>query len=108
MPSRAKVFSSATVRLCAALGTEISRARRERRWTQTELAERIGISLGTVRAIEKGTPSVTLGAAFEAAAVLGIDLLGGPDAAAARAADSRRVLQLLPERVRSAAVDDDF
>ena len=108
VPSRAKVFSSATVRLCAALGTEIARARRERRWSQTELAERVGTSLGTLRAIEKGTPCVTLGAAFEAAAVLGIDLLGGPDAAAARAVDSVRALQLLPQRVRSMPVDDDF
>lgn len=108
MPSRAKVFSSVTARLCAALGSEIARARRERRWSQAELAERIGISVGTVRAIEKGTPSVTLGAAFEAAAVLGIDLLGGTDAVAARAADNRRVLQLLPQRVRSVNVDDDF
>lgn len=108
MSSGSKVFSSATAWLCAALGTEIARARRERRWSQTELAERIGISLGTVRAIEKGAPSVTLGAAFEAATVLGIDLLGGADAAAARTADNRRALQLLPQRVRSVTVDDDF
>ncbi len=108
MPRRARTFSSVTVRLCAALGTEIARARRERRWSQTELAERVGISLGTVRAIEKGTPSVALGVAFEAATVLGIDLFGGTDAAAARSADNRRALQLLPKRVRSVVVDDDF
>jgi hypothetical protein len=46
--------------------------------------------------------------AFEAAQVLGLVLMGGPDVAAARAAESRRVMQLLPQRVRSVSVDDDF
>lgn len=66
------------------------------------------MALGTIRAVERGTPSVTLGVAIEAASVLGIDLLGGPGAAAERAADNRRVLALLPQRVRAKAVDDDF
>lgn len=102
------VFSIATRQLCDALGTEIARARRERRWSQAELAERVGVSVGTVRAVETGAPSVTLGVAFEAAHVLGVVLMGGPDAAVTRAAENRRVLQLLPQRVRSASVDDDF
>jgi transcriptional regulator with XRE-family HTH domain len=97
------VYSAPTRDVCAALGSEIARVRRERRWSQTELAERVGVALGTIRAVEKGAPSVTLGVAVEAATVLGIDLLGGP-AAAARAADNRRTLALLPQRVRSATL----
>ncbi len=108
MPRRVTVYSAPTRDVCAALGSEIARTRRERRWSQTELAERVGVALGTIRAVEKGAPSVTLGVAVEAATVLGIDLLGGPAAAAARAADNRRTLALLPQRVRAEAVDDDF
>ena len=108
MPRGVRVFSAGTRGACTALGSEIARVRRERRWSQAELAERIGVSLGTVRAVEKGSPSVTLGVAFEAAGVLGIDLLGGSAAAAARTADNRRALALLPQRVRAEAVDDDF
>jgi transcriptional regulator with XRE-family HTH domain len=108
MPRRVTVYSAPTRDVCAALGSEIARARRERRWSQTELAERVGVALGTIRAVEKGAPSVTLGVAVEAATVIGIDLLGGPAAAAARAADHRRTLALLPQRVRAKAVDDDF
>lgn len=108
MPRGVKVYSTATTRACVALGTEVARARRERRWSQAELAERIGVSLGTLRSIECGSPSVTLGAAFEAAHVLGIDLFGGTDAVDARAADNHRALRLLPQRVRSVHVDDDF
>ena len=103
-----KVYSAATRQLCALLGSEVARVRRERRWSQAELAERIGVSLGTLSAIERGSTSVSLGSAFEAAYVLGLDLFGGTEAAAARAADNRRVLQLLPQRVREANVDDDF
>lgn len=105
---RLSVFSKSTRAVCEALGTEVSRVRRERRWSQSELAGRIGVSLGTLRSIEQGSPSVTLGAAIEAASVLGIDLLGGTDAATARAADNRHTLSLLPQRIRAQAVDDDF
>ena len=108
MPRGAIVFSAATRAACAALGSEITRVRRERRWSQAELAERIGVSVGTVRAVEKGLPSVTLGVAFEAAGVLGIDLLGGPGSVAARTAENRRVLALLPQRIRAEPADDDF
>jgi transcriptional regulator with XRE-family HTH domain len=108
MARRVAVYSTPTRGVCAALGSEIARARRERRWSQAELAQRVGVALGTIRAVEKGAPSVTLGVAVEAATVLGIDLLGGPAAAAARVADNRRTLALLPQRVRPEAVDDDF
>lgn len=103
-----QTFSAATRDACLAMGTEIALARRERRWTQAELAERVGASVGTIRSVERGLPSVTLGVAFEAAHLLGIDLLGGPDPTATRLEASRKVLQLLPQRVRAAAVDDDF
>ncbi|MCZ2818011.1 helix-turn-helix domain-containing protein [Modestobacter sp. VKM Ac-2984] len=108
MSRRVTVYSTPTRDVCAALGSEVARVRRERRWSQTELAERVGVALGTIRAVEKGAPSVTFGVAVEAATVLGIDLLGGPAAAATRAADNRRTLALLPQRVRAQAVDDDF
>lgn len=108
MPRRVTVYSTPTRAACAALGSEISRVRRERRWSQTDLANRVGVALGTIRAVEKGSPSVTLGVAFEAATVLGIDLFGGQALAVARAAENRRTLELLPQRVRAEAVDDDF
>lgn len=56
------------------LGAHVRRARRERGWSQAELAERIGITARTVSKIEHGDLSVSLGAAFEAFALLGIPL----------------------------------
>ncbi|MBA2317861.1 MAG: helix-turn-helix transcriptional regulator [Euzebyales bacterium] len=56
----------------------MARARRERRWTVAALAERAGISPVTLRKVEKGDPTVALGAAFEVATLLGIHLFGAP------------------------------
>ncbi len=67
VPRGVSVYSAVTREVCAALGSEITRVRRERRWSQAALAERVGVSIGTVRAVEKGSPSVTLGAAKGAA-----------------------------------------
>jgi transcriptional regulator with XRE-family HTH domain len=56
------------------LGAEIRLARRERRWSQDELAARAGITPRTLSKIEHGDMSVGLGAAFEAAALVGVPL----------------------------------
>jgi transcriptional regulator with XRE-family HTH domain len=43
------------------LGRAVSIARRQRRWTQADLAAKADVGLGTVIAIEKGSPSVQMG-----------------------------------------------
>lgn len=105
-------FSARTLEVVRLLGMEIARARRARRWGQEELAERAGISEGTLRSIERGSPTATIGIVFEVASLLGIDLLGAsPDELPARVARSQERLELLPSRVRGRAsdeVDDDF
>jgi transcriptional regulator with XRE-family HTH domain len=93
------------------LGLEIARARRARRWTQAELAERAGISENTLRSIERGSPTATIGVVFELASLLGIELFGaGPEELPALVAQARDRLALLPSRVRtgSSEVEDDF
>ena len=42
------------------LGQAISLARRRRRWTQQDLAERVGASANTVRRMEAGYPGTAL------------------------------------------------
>ncbi|MDR7252781.1 transcriptional regulator with XRE-family HTH domain [Nocardioides sp. BE266] len=94
----------------ALLGLEIARARRARRWTVAELAERAGVSHMTVRAAEKGALTVAIGTVFEIAAILGIDLFAPPGEIGDLLNRSRDRLALLPSRVREAVadVDDDF
>ena len=93
------------------LGLEVARARRARRWTETALAERAGISAVTLRKIERGTPTVGIGTFFEVATILGIDLFGADrEEIRSMAQRSRDRLALLPSRVRepSGPVNDDF
>lgn len=108
---RAHTYSPQTQEAVRVLGLDIARARRARRWTQAELAERAGISDGTLRSIERGAPTATIGVVFELASLLGIDLFGaGPEELSALVAQSRDRLALLPARVRArpAQVQDDF
>lgn len=42
------------------LGIQISQARRRRRWSQQDMAEQMGVSLSTVRRMERGHPGTAL------------------------------------------------
>ncbi len=102
-------FRPETIEAAALLGSRVAMARRERRWTLAELAERVGVSVVTIRKVERGDPSVALGTAFEAASLLGVTLFH-PDPLLRSA--EREVVQarlaVLPAAVRSSKVDDDF
>ncbi len=93
------------------LGNLIRTARKERRMTAQEVADRAGISRGLLQRIEKGDPKCEIGAAFEAATIVGVKLF---DAEATtltkhiRQTEDR--LAFLPKSVRKPlkAVDDAF
>ncbi len=79
--------------------------------SQSELARRLGVSRLTVRAIEKGAPTVALGTVFEAAVIVGIPLLAGnPRELDQLATSIAAIARVLPERGRgkNQIVDDDF
>lgn len=108
---RTHTYSRQTIEAAQVLGLEIARARRERRWTIAELAERAGSSPVTVRKVERGDPSVGLGTVFEVATLVGIRLFGADrDELPALLARGRDRLALLPARVRDSgtAAFDDF
>ncbi len=108
---RPHTFAPQTLDAATVLGLEVARARRERRWTIAELAERAGVSAVTVRKVERGDPTVSLGTAFEVATLLGIALFGADRAGLADLVErGRERLALLPARVRepTGAVRDDF
>jgi transcriptional regulator with XRE-family HTH domain len=104
-------YSPHTLRATRLLGAQIRQARRERRWTSSELAERAGITRPTLHKIEEGEPTVGLGIAFEAAALLGVPLFSeDPGHLSVDAEIARQRLAVLPQRIRkpSRDVDDDF
>ena len=107
--SSAKVLSPVTVEAARLLGQRVAAARRERRWTLAELAERVGVSVVTVRKVEAGDPTVALGTAFEAATLVGVALFHEDRARRALEAEVVQArLAVLPASVRPREVDDDF
>ena len=92
------------------MGEQIKLGRKQRRWTEQDLAARAGISRGTLQKIEKGDPGCALGLVFEAAVLVGMELFEEGPPFSSLAAQTRAHLTLLPRRIRPAtrAVDDDF
>lgn len=108
---RTHTYSRPTERAVALLGAQIASARRERRWTAQDLAERAGISVSTLRNAERGEPTVAVGVMFELATLLGIPLFAEDRAQVGELLEvERRRAALLPQRVRPnvGAIDDDF
>lgn len=60
VPAQAPTVPLPVSRALAKLGSDLSLARRRRRFTQASLAERIGASLATVRRMEQGDPRIPL------------------------------------------------
>lgn len=93
------------------LGHMIRSARIGRRMTVAEVAERAGVSRGLVHRIERGDTGCSIGAAFEVAAIVGVQLFDAGPAALSRHLDTaRHGLTLLPSSARRSpgAVKDDF
>jgi transcriptional regulator with XRE-family HTH domain len=93
------------------LGRLVELNRKQRRMTSAALAERVGISRGTLQRLERGDPKVEIGVFFEAATIVGVSLfetdIKGITALAGRTDDR---IVVLPKYVREtvADVDDDF
>ena len=103
-------YAKPTQEAAELFGLQIARARRERRWTANDLAERAGIARGTLHKLEAGDPTVGMGIAFEVANLLGVPLFGaGRDELPRLIERSRDRLALLPANVRGRVeVDNAF
>jgi transcriptional regulator with XRE-family HTH domain len=90
------------------LGLLVAIGRRERSWSQVELAERVGTSHVTIGRIERGHPSVALGLYFQAAVLTGVPLFDTQPGGKVDTNTDRLRLALLPKRVNRRKVDNDF
>lgn len=107
-PQRIGGVAAAAVQV---LGTLVAQRRRERGWTQSRLADAVGVSHDTIAGIERGEPTVAIGTFFQACAVLAIPLFGADrDELQRQLREGRDRLALLPDRVRirNLEIDDDF
>lgn len=98
MPARSPAIATQTAAGLVALGEQIRNRRRSLRINATIAAEAAGMSRVTWHRIEKGEPSVTIGAYASAAMVLGLEI--GIRNALATKPDERE--GWIPARVRLA------
>lgn len=106
-----RTYSRYSLDAITLLGNLIRVARKERKMTAQEVADRAGISRGLLQRIEKGDPRCELGATFEVAAILGIKLFDADASSLSRHIhQTGDKLALLPKSVRkkTKVADDDF
>ena len=109
--TKQRIYSAYTGEAAALLGEQIRLGRRQRRWTEAELAERVGVSRATIQKIEKGSMGCALGLVLEAAALTGVPLFDSDNLPLSFHRDrTRDRLALIPTRVRGKGrkVHDDF
>ncbi|WP_308363969.1 MULTISPECIES: helix-turn-helix transcriptional regulator [unclassified Microbulbifer] len=109
--SSPRTYSKHSQAAVALLGELIRAARIERKIPAQELADRIGISRGLLQRIEKGDMKCEIGAAFEAADILGVALFDADERTLDNyARQARARLALLPKAARRPArkIDDEF
>jgi transcriptional regulator with XRE-family HTH domain len=93
------------------LGKKIKLARKERKWSESNLAERAGISRATLQKIEAGEMSPAIGLIFEVAALAGVVLFEQDSQRLTNSIDlTQSKIALLPKRIReqTKVADDDF
>ena len=106
-----RTYSTLALEAARLLGRQVRLARKQRKWSESELAARAGISRYTVRKIERGDMTCALGLVFEAASLVGIDLFeaqASPLDRRVRDIDGR--IALLPKSTHKQRkiVNDDF
>ena len=111
MSQKPHTYSRLTVEAVMLLGNQIRFARKSRRMSESELADRAGIARSTLQKIEQGSPTINIGLAFEAATVAGVPLFV-PDAStlAPKIEHLNEILALIPKQIRKKRreVKDDF
>jgi len=108
---RQRTYSRYAKEAANLLGGQIKLGRKQKRWTENELAERAGISRATLQKIEKGDMSCAIGLVFEVAALVNIPLFElGTCPLSKQVEHIRDKVALMPQRIRARqnAVDDDF
>ena len=109
--SVARPYSRYSREAVTLLGGLIRAARKERKLTAQEVADRAGISRGLLQRIEKGTPKCEIGAFFEVATIVGVKLFDANETTLTkRLHQTEDKLALLPKSIRkkTRAVRDDF
>ncbi len=106
-----RTYSKLTLEIAHLLGQQIKLARKQRRWSEVELAERASIARATLQKIEKGDTTCALGLVFELAILVGVPLFeGDTPSVTSYLTRTQDHITLLPKRIHATQkeIDDDF
>lgn len=109
--TKKRTYSKYAQEAALLLGQHIKLSRKERKWSEQNLADRAGISRATLQKIEAGEMSPSMGLVFETAALVGVPLFEQENKALSNKIElTQSKIALLPKRIRTnnKAVDDDF
>lgn len=109
--SKVRAYSQYCIEAASLLGAQIRLGRKQRKWTEQELADRINISRATLKKIEKGDVGCGIGLVFEAASLVGVRLFeSGHTPLSRQLVQVEDKIALLPKSVQKSRqiVDDDF
>jgi len=109
--TKPRTYSKTAQEAVILLGEQIKLGRKQRKWTEHNLAERAGISRATLQKIESGSMSAAVGIVFEVAALVGVNLFEQDKLPLSKHIEQTRdKIALLPKRiqVKTRAVDDEF
>lgn len=111
MMAKQRTYTQYALAAAALMGEQIKLGRKQRRWSEKNLAERADISRATLQKIERGEMSSSIGLVFEVATLVGIKLFE-PDSTplSKHIEHTRDKIALLPKRINTPkkVVRDDF
>ncbi len=111
MMAKKRAYSRYAQEAAVLLGEQIKLGRKQRQWTEQNLADRAGISRATLQKIEQGEMGCAVGLIFEVATLVGVKLFEpGNIPLSNHIEHTRDKIALLPQRIRARAkmVYDDF
>lgn len=109
--AKQRTYSRYALEAAVLMGEQIKLGRKQRRWSEKNLADRAGISRATLRKIESGEMSCAVGLVFELATLVGVKLFDPDSMSLAKHIEQTRdKIALLPQRIQTPkkAVRDDF
>lgn len=109
--AKQRTYSKYAQEAVTLLAEQIKLGRKQRKWTEHNLADRAGISRATLQKIESGEMSPAIGIVFELAALVGVNLFEQDKLPLSKHIEQTRdKIALLPKRiqVKKKAVDDEF
>ena len=109
--TKQRTYSKYALEATTLLGEQIKLGRKQRKWSEKNLAERAGISRATLQKIENGEMNCAIGLFFEAATLVGVNLFEHDKFPLSRQLEQTKdKVALLPKRIKSKTkvVHDDF